>query len=358
MRTEVLNGGFVELVRSMGGDETVVEAARVTSGTLTQEGKQPARGLIRYLMRHDHGTPFEFCQLEFHVKCPIYVQRQWRTHRIGSFNELSARYAEVTEGCEEQGPEHGKPWRGQAAKNRQGSEGSIEYERNSYGLIHGDPEHPLNDEPPLHVGASAESVAIHEYESRIEEGVAREQARTCLPLSSWTEFRWSVNLRSLLHFLELRTSSHAQEEIRAYANAIVPMVREVAPECVAAWEDYVRGAIKLSRLDLIAIKYVDENKLNLRMEGAAEVLAQEVGMSRGEVVEHMEKLRRLATAVPPVGSADPDRELRELFNMVKDKREYGHGESRGFFEDYAPAGTSTPLADLRSRIERRLGGGS
>lgn len=339
MRTEVLNGGFVELVGSMGGDESVAEAARVTSGTLTQEGRQPIRGLIRYLVRHEHGSPMEFCQLAFHVRCPIYVMRQWRTHRIGSFNELSARYAVVQDDHQRQGP-----WRGQAAKNRQGSEGLVDHQPLPFA------RHDVDDETPL---LTAEDAAFQEYRSRIVAGVAREQARTCLPLSTWTEFRWLLNLRSLLHFLQLRTDHHAQEEIRAYADAIVPMARSVAPECVQAWEDYQRNQLRLSALDLKALKLADQIGLDLTYADARDALAERVGMSKGEMQEHMEKRVRLM-----MGAArESDAELRELYELVKGMRHpAGHGEgSRGVFEDYDPSHPRESL--IGERVRRRLSGG-
>lgn len=268
-RWNLLNGGFVELVRSMGGDDSVVEAARVTSGA--RKSRKSPEQLIRYLMRHGHDSPFEFCQLEFHVRAPIYVARQWVRHRTASWNEVSGRYVEFKEDYQDQAK-----WRGQAQVNRQGSEGEVEYD-------------PLTFNAACDT-CSAEDVAFLEYNARIEAGVAKEQARTCLPVSTWTEWRWSVDLRNCLHFLALRSSQHAQPEIRAYAEAMVPMVESVAPATVAAWRDYRRDALTLSVRDLRAL-----SAWPLGERPSLENLMHNVGvcMSEGEALEHLEKRERL-----------------------------------------------------------------
>lgn len=272
MKLEVLNGGFVELVRSMGGDASVVEAARVTSGT--RASKKSPEQLIRYLMRHEHMSPFEFCQLEFHVRAPIYVARQWVRHRTASWNEVSGRYVEFEDGCQEQ-----VTWRGQASVNRQGSDGEVDHEPTAWCSAN-------DEEDDGRLVRHAEDVALIEYRKRIAAGVAREQARTCLPVSTWTEWRWSVDLRNLMHFLKLRTSAHAQPEIREYARVVEALAESVAPDSMTAWRDYHKNALALSVLDLRAIAGwpLDESP-------SKESLVRDIGMSEGEAAEHMEKRR-------------------------------------------------------------------
>lgn len=286
--SEVLNGGFVKLVRSMGGDESVVEAARVTSGTLTDTHgeRRPARDLIRFLMRREHMSPFEFCQLEFHVRAPIYVARQWVRHRTASWNEVSGRYVEFKEDYQRQ-----EEWRGQAKNNRQGSDGTVEHDPLTFVMW----DKPFNGFSGPH--RTAEDAAFREYQDRIEDGVAREQARTCLPVSTWTEWRWSADLRATLHFLGLRASPHAQAEIRAYAEAMVPMVESVAPLSVEAWRDYRRDALTLTVMDLKAISQTrawDDPPRHTILDSSIKLeVLEKLGMSKGEAREHLEKRARL-----------------------------------------------------------------
>ncbi len=285
--SEVLNGGFVKLVRSMGGDESVVEAARVTSGTLTDTHgeRRPARDLIRFLMRHEHMSPFEFCQLEFHVRAPIYVARQWVRHRTASWNEVSGRYVEFKESYQYQ-----ETWRGQAKNNRQGSDGFVEHEESIWCSAD-------NEDDDGRSQTTAEDAAFVEYGRRVKAGVAREQARTCLPVSTWTEWRWSVDLRNCLHFLRLRTDPHAQEEIRLYAEAMVPMVESVAPLSVEAWRDYHKNALTLTAMDLKAISQTrawDDPPRHTILDSSIKLeVLEKLGMSRGEAREHLEKRARM-----------------------------------------------------------------
>lgn len=284
MKIEVLNGGSVELLESMGGDAAVVRAARCTSGSATK-GAASDRQLIRFLMRHDHTSPFEFCELTWHVRAPIYVARQWVRHRTANWNEVSGRYTEFKEDYQRQ-----ERWRGQAVKNRQGSRGMVDYDALTW-------DAPC--ETKLDV---AEDLAFQEYNHRIENGVAREQARTCLPLSTWTEWQWKCDLRNVLGFLRLRTSAHAQEEIRAYARAIEEGVKRVAPVSHEAWVDYQRDVVVLTRLDVAAIREwpigappeftdsVTEHAMRTHW------LKVHFDMSPGEAEEHMVKRKLLEAA--------------------------------------------------------------
>jgi len=195
---KVLGKGFVNLVDFMGGDNAVVRAARVSFGE-GSKGEEKDRKLIHYLMKHKHGTPFEHSVFTFHVKAPIFVARQWFRHRIGSFNEISARYTKVED--EFYIPPY---FRKQHEKNKQASK-DIPVE-NSEQLI-------LNYEHLI------ENI-FDFYNTLLDKGVAREQARLILPMATYTQFYWTVNARSLMNFISLRLDSHAQKEIQEYAYAV------------------------------------------------------------------------------------------------------------------------------------------
>lgn len=199
----VLDDGFVRLVDVMGDDQAILQAARVSTGA-SSKGSDRDRGLIRYLYRNQHMTPFEMAELKFHVRAPIFVARQWFRHRTGSFNEASARYKEMP--TEFFYPDE---WRAQGTKNHQGSGDALfeEEQREATMLtkmLHG--------------------VAGETYDALLKEGVAREQSRIVLPVSLYTEWYWKVDFRNLLHFLDLRLDSHAQKEIREYADAVLSLV--------------------------------------------------------------------------------------------------------------------------------------
>jgi thymidylate synthase (FAD) len=214
----VLDDGFVCLVDVMGDDQAVVQAARVSYGEGTRKLSDD-RSLIRYLLRHRHTTPFEMVELKFLVRVPMDTWRQWIRHRTANVNEYSTRYSLAIDSTQKTAVDQ---WRGQAATNRQGSAGYLD----------------------LTIGAelSAEEVRLQDearrvYEHRIELGVAREQARKDLPLSTYTEAYWKIDLHNLLHFLALRMDSHAQEEIRLYSSTIGEQI--VRPLFPLVWEAFV-----------------------------------------------------------------------------------------------------------------------
>ena len=211
----VLDKGFIKLVDFMGGDQRAVQSARVTFGSETK-GEQKDRKLIEYLLEHSHFTPFEHCLFQFHVKCPIFVARQWLRHRWGSFNEVSARYTEVA-------PDFFIPraFRAQDTINRQGSTASPFLDQRSLLDIY---EKSVQD-------------SYAAYKALITAGAAREMARMALPVAQYTQFYWSVNARSLLNFLSLRMDSHAQSEIRDYADAISIIFKEKMPW---TWEAFLK----------------------------------------------------------------------------------------------------------------------
>ncbi|HEV3024232.1 MAG TPA: FAD-dependent thymidylate synthase, partial [Pirellulales bacterium] len=227
----VLDDGFVCLVDVMGDDQAVVQAARVSYGEGTRKVSDD-RGLIRYLLRHHHTTPFEMVELKFLVRVPMDTWRQWIRHRTANVNEYSTRYSLAIDAAQRTPP---NAWRSQAVGNRQGSEGVL----------------------PADLGedlTAAEAELLDQaravYERRIELGVAREQARKDLPLSTYTEAYWKIDLHNLLHFLALRMDDHAQWEIRQYARAIGEgIVRPLFPLVWEAFVDYRLEGMFLSRLE-------------------------------------------------------------------------------------------------------------
>lgn len=214
----VLDKGEVTLIDSMGSDLSVVRAARVSTGSAPEaasKGADKDAHLIRYLLMHDHGTPFEHNAFTFYVKAPIFVERQWLRHRIGSFNEISGRYTEYE-------PEFYVPEeaRKQAASNKQASE----------------PAHSDFLDGFMQGAIERQSqAAFDKYLDLLSQGIAREQARIILPQNLYTEFYWTVNARSLMNFLRLRTAPDAQLEMQAYANAVEALWHERMPVTHAAW---------------------------------------------------------------------------------------------------------------------------
>jgi len=234
--------GFVALVDCMPrlvpegqtADGAIVQAARVSYGQGTKKVNED-RGLLRYLMRHRHSTPFEMVEFKFHVAMPLFVARQWIRHRTANVNEYSARYSIVPD----------RFWRPtvesvrtQSKTNRQGGDEPIE---------------TATAERFLALLDRAEA-NYREYLDLTEQGVARELARAALPVSVFTEWYWKCDLHNILHFLSLRIDPHAQREIRVYAEAMYRLVREIVPLTCEAFEDYRLGAMQLTRLEVEAIR--------------------------------------------------------------------------------------------------------
>ncbi len=227
----VLNDGFVALVDAMGDDAAIAQAARVSYGAGTRSVSDD-RQLIRYLARHRHTTPFEMAEIKILVRVPMDVWRQWIRHRSASVNEYSTRYSVAIDSAHTTAPD---AWRRQATTNRQGSEGAFDAE--------------IGAELTASEAAFQRS-ARELYERRVELGVAREQARKDLPLSTYTEAYWKIDLHNLFHFLSLRMEKHAQLEIREYATTIgEKIVRPLFPIAYDAFVDYNLGAQTLSRLE-------------------------------------------------------------------------------------------------------------
>ena len=227
----VLDDGFVRVVDYMGTDQSIVQAARVSYGQGTKAVSQD-RGLIRYLLRNRHTTPFEMCEIKLHVRVPMDCWRQWIRHRTANVNEYSTRYSIAIDAAQRTAP---GGWRLQSSDSKQGSAGFLPIDE---GTAFTARETELQD------------LARSVYQERLDRGIAREQARKDLPLATYTEAYWKVDLHNLLHFLSLRMDAHAQEEIRAYASVIGDQV--VARWCPLVWEafqDYRIGALFLTQID-------------------------------------------------------------------------------------------------------------
>ena len=232
----VLDDGFVCLVDVMGDDSSVVQAARVSYGDGTRKVSDD-RTLIRYLLRHRHTTPFEMAEVKFLVRVPMDCWRQWIRHRTANVNEYSTRYSLAIDAAQTTPPEE---WRTQAKNNRQGS---------------GDPLSPEVGQKLTKQETELQQHMKDVYNERIEAGVAREQARKDLPLATYTEAYWKVDLHNLLHFLALRMDSHAQLEIRDYATTIgEQIVAKLFPVVWEAFQDYRMQSAFLTRLDVGVIQ--------------------------------------------------------------------------------------------------------
>ena len=233
----VLDHGFVRVIDYMGDDAAIVQAARVSYGDGTKH-VQDDTALIRYLMRHRHTSPFEMCEIKLHVKLPIFVARQWIRHRTASVNEYSARYSIVEE--EFYIPDCGNI-RMQSSTNKQGG-GECAPFSSAMGFV----------SQLRHESKSAFQV----YDSNCDIGISRETARLVLPVNSYTQWYWKIDLHNLMHFLTLRSDPHAQYEIRAYAEVIATILERWVPITCQAWKDYRRDAVSLSAGSIRALKRV------------------------------------------------------------------------------------------------------
>ncbi|MGX9350775.1 FAD-dependent thymidylate synthase [Shimia sp. W99] len=227
----VLDHGFVRVIDYMGDDAAICQAARVSYGKGTKS-VQNDEGLIRYLMRHWHSTPFEMCEIKLHVKLPVFVARQWIRHRTANVNEYSARYSILDREFYIPAPEH---INAQSVVNNQGR-GDV---------LQGDEAKRV-----LEILKADSARCYDNYEAMISDdgqaGLARELARMNLPANIYTQWYWKVDLHNLLHFLRLRADAHAQYEIRVYADAICNVVADWVPAAYRAFEDYRMGAVTMS----------------------------------------------------------------------------------------------------------------
>ncbi len=252
---KVLDDGFIRVVDYMGSDESIVQAARVSYGKGTKKVSED-RGLIRYLLRHQHTTPFEMCEIKFHVRVPMDCWRQWIRHRTANVNEYSTRYSLAIDASQRAGDDQ---WRMQSKDNKQGSSGFFDAERGK-----------KFSEQELQLQNLSRSV----YEERVNAGMAREQARKDLPLSTYTEAYWKVDLHNLLHFLWLRMDPHAQYEIRMYAQTIGEQI--VAKWVPIAWQAFLDYKVNASALSKIEIDII--RSLNSGGAEAANATARSYGL--------------------------------------------------------------------------------
>jgi len=279
----VLDDGFVALVDVMGDDRAIVQAARVSYGEGTRSVSDD-RTLLRYLMRHGHTSPFEMAEVKLFVRVPMDCWRQWIRHRTASVNEYSTRYSVAIDAAQQTPPDR---WRLQSVRNRQGSEGFLP---------------PQLGQELSAAEAELQAHARRVYQRRLELGVAREQARKDLPLSTYTEAYWKIDLHNLLHFLELRLAPEAQWEIRQYAQTIgYEIVRPLFPLVWEAFEDYRLQAVRLSRLEQAVIRRLAEaGKIPATEQdflAAQDPAWKELARCR-ERDECREKLRRLGILRP------------------------------------------------------------
>jgi thymidylate synthase (FAD) len=267
----VLDKGFVRLVDYMGSDDRIVQSARVSYGSGTKSYRQD-QGLIDYLLRNEHTSPFEQVVLTFHAKMPIFVARQWVRHRTARLNEISGRYSVMKD---EFYLPAGKDIAFQSEDNKQG--------RQSEAV---DPELQERISKDLE---DRQSQAYKAYSELIDRGLARELARINLPLSLYTEWYWQIDLHNLFHFLRLRLDPHAQYEIRAYAEAMLEIAEAVAPMATKSFRDHLLGGVRFSARELDALNAL------LGIEAGAPVLPETITARLDEMgMKDREKQRLIA----------------------------------------------------------------
>ena len=266
---DVLDHGFVRVIDYMGDDSAICQAARVSYGKGTKS-VQNDEGLIRYLMRHWHSTPFEMCEIKLHVKLPVFVARQWIRHRTANVNEYSARYSILDR--EFYIPEPSQ-LAAQSVINNQGRGEALTGDEAARVLeiLKGDAARTYDH--------YAEMIGEVDANGDAKQGLARELARMNLPANIYTQWYWKVDLHNLFHFLRLRADAHAQYEIRVYADAICQVVADWVPAAYGAFEDYRMGGANLSGKALECVR---------KMLKGEEVTQETSGMSKGEWREFME----------------------------------------------------------------------
>ena len=264
---EVLDHGFLRVIDYMGDDSAIVQAARVSYGRGTRKVSEDA-GLIRYLMRHRHSSPFEMCEIKFHVKLPIFIARQWIRHRMASVNEYSARYSILDSEFYLPAPEH---MAAQSEINRQGRGAVLEGEAAA---------------EVLDILRNDAMRTYSNYEKMLDTdegyGLARELARINLTLNTYTQWYWKIDLHNLMHFLALRLDPHAQYEIRAYAEVMLKVLHAWVPQTATAFEEYRRGAVTFSASMMKVVR---------RMLAGESVEREGSGLSKREWDEMMASLK-------------------------------------------------------------------
>lgn len=272
---QVLDHGFLRVVDYMGDDEAIVQAARVSYGRGTKQVSNDA-GLINYLMRHRHTTPFEMCEIKFHMKLPLFVARQWIRHRTANVNEYSARYSVLDR--EFYFPAY-ENLAAQAFANRQGREEVLEGREAEEVL------NLLKDDANRAYDHYIEMLNEDEYGNTIDpqrRGLSRELARMNLPLNIYTQWYWKIDLHNLLHFVSLRADPHAQYEIRAYADVILDIIKRWVPYTYDAFENYIVTGYHISGKGLETIR---------RILGGEQITQKDSGLSMREWRELMRAFR-------------------------------------------------------------------
>ncbi len=272
----VLDHGFVRVIDYMGDDSAIVQAARVSYGRGTKRVQEDA-GLIRYLMRHRHSTPFEMCEIKYHVKLPIFVARQWIRHRTANVNEYSARYSILDREFYIPSPEN---LAAQSVSNRQGRGDVLggDDAARVLDILRGDAMQTYD-----HYAEMLNEDETGAPRDADRPGLARELARMNLTLNTYTQWYWKTDLHNLLHFLSLRADPHAQYEIRVYAEEMLKTLEAWVPLAYQAFRDYRLGAVTLSAQMLAVVK---------RMLGGNPVAQPDSGLSKREWVELMGVLER------------------------------------------------------------------
>jgi thymidylate synthase (FAD) len=266
----VLDHGFVRVIDYMGDDAAIVQAARVSYGKGTKKISTDA-GLIKYLMRHWHSTPFEMCEIKYHVKLPIFIARQWIRHRTANVNEYSARYSILDREFYIPAAEN---LAAQSESNRQGRGGTLTGDRAKEVLkILTDDAHRTYDNYENMLNVREDGTVIDESKDGL--------ARMNLTMNTYTQWYWKTDLHNLMHFLRLRADAHAQFEIQEYANVMIDTLRRWVPLTYDAFQDYRQGAAHISAKGLAAIK---------RMLAGETVTAESAGISAREWSELLESL--------------------------------------------------------------------
>jgi thymidylate synthase (FAD) len=278
----MLDHGFIGLVEHMGSDDTIVQSARVSYGKGTKKVSEN-RTLIRYLLKHQHTTPFEMAELRFHCKMPLFVARQWIRHRTANVNEYSARYSELSNEfyipelyniepqstTNNQGREDG----GLSDHDKEMARNVIDFNNTqsyaNYQILLGNEE--FQNDPAFSTGDNME-------------GISRELARMVIPVNVYTEWYWKCDLWNIMHFLQLRLDPHAQLEIRVYAEAMYEMIKPLFPLAIEAFDDYIRHSVKLSRMEYdILSTALSFGDLDILQDDDA--LETTFGLSKREIVE-------------------------------------------------------------------------
>lgn len=273
----VLDHGFIRVIDYMGDDSAIVQAARVSYGRGTKKSLQD-QGLINYLMRHRHTTPFEMCDIKFHIKLPIFIARQWIRHRTASVNEYSARYSILSN-------EFYMPQKvhltAQSLENKQGRSNQALPEEDADRIL----EILRDDAMKCH--AHYISMLNEDEQGNVIDpnklGITRELARMNLTLNTYTEWYWKINLHNLLHFVALRADSHAQYEIRVYAEVMLDILKRWVPYAFEAFEEHMLGGVRISRKGMEIVRALIDGQ---------EVTQESSGMSKREWAELMNVLKR------------------------------------------------------------------